>query len=117
MKTGKNDRYPDALVDCGPRDARDTVVEGPIAVFEVLSSSTAWIDQSLEMRDYDANPAIRIYGLLLQDEIRGLVYRRDAAGHLSPGNLTILERPTTTLDLPELDISIPMISIYDRFLA
>ena len=85
VKAGKNYRYPDALVDCGPRDARDTVVEGPIAVFEVLSSSTAWIDQSLKMRDYDANPAIRIYGLFLQDEIRGLVYRRDAAGHLSPG--------------------------------
>jgi Uma2 family endonuclease len=36
-----NARYPDALVKCGPTDRRAVVVTEPLAVFEVLSRSTA----------------------------------------------------------------------------
>ncbi len=46
-----NARYPDALIDCG-RFAPSAVLAGePVAVFEVLSRSTAPFDQSFKLRD------------------------------------------------------------------
>ena len=53
----RNGRYPDALIDCGPRVPGALYAQEPVAVFEVLSKSTGWIDQSLKLRDYDATRA------------------------------------------------------------
>lgn len=65
--------------------------QGPVAVFEVLSASTAWIDQGLKLRDYDATPSIRYYVLISQDERRAMVYTRDAGGRLGGQNAVLLE--------------------------
>ena len=78
----RNGRYPDALIDCGPRVPGALYAQEPVAVFEVLSKSTGWIDQSLKLRDYDATPTIRTYVLISQDERRAMVYTRDADGRL-----------------------------------
>ena len=67
----RNGRYPDALIDCGPRVPGALYAQEPVAVFEVLSKSTGWIDQSLKLRDYDATPTIRTYVLISQDESQG----------------------------------------------
>ena len=64
----RNGRYPDALIDCGPRVPGALYAQEPVAVFEVLPKSTGWIDQSLKLRDYDATPSIRTYVLISQDE-------------------------------------------------
>jgi Uma2 family endonuclease len=80
VRAGKDGRYPDALIDCGPRVAGSLHAQEPVAVFEVLSKSTGWIDQSLKLRDYDATPTIRTYVLIAQDEQRAMVYRRDEGG-------------------------------------
>lgn len=71
VKAGINARYPDALY-----------AQEPVAVFEILSKSTAWIDQTLKLRDYDPTDTVRYYVLVSQDEMRALVYTRDAAGRL-----------------------------------
>jgi hypothetical protein len=60
-------------------------------VFEVLSKSTGWIDQSLKLRDYDATPTIRTYVLISQDELRATVRTRDAAGRLGIQSAALLE--------------------------
>ena len=83
VKAGTDVRYPDALIDCGPRVPGALFAREPVAVFEVLSKSTAWIDQTLKLRGYDATPAIRYYVLISQDEQRALFYTRDKDGRLA----------------------------------
>ena len=91
VKAGQDGRYPDALIDCGPRVPGALVAQEPVAVFEVLSKSTAWIDQGLKLRDYDATPSVRYYVLISQDERRAMVYTRDAGGRLGGQNAVLLE--------------------------
>ena len=51
VRAGSDGRYPDAIIDCGPRVPGALYAQEPVAVFEVLSKSTGWIDQSLKLRD------------------------------------------------------------------
>ncbi len=71
VKAGADGRYPDALIDCGVRMSGALVAQDPTAVFEVLSRSTAWIDQSLKLRDYDATSGIRHYVLISSGRASG----------------------------------------------
>jgi hypothetical protein len=82
-------------------------------VFEVLSRSTAWIDQSLKLRDYDATSSICTYVLISQDEPRALVYTRDDSGHLGPAGGALLEGMGAAIDIPEYAISIPFPALYE----
>ena len=113
VRAGTSVRYPDALIDCGPRTLGALDAQEPAAVFEVLSKSTAWIDQSLKLRDYDATPSIRIYVLISQDEARALVYRRDTDGRLGIRSAILLEGMGASLELPEFGVAIPFAAIYD----
>jgi Uma2 family endonuclease len=113
VKAGEDGRYPDALIDCGPRVPGATVAQVPVAVFEVLSKSTGWIDQSLKLRDYDATPSIRYYVLISQDEPRALVYRRDESGRLGVQNATLLQGMEARIELPSLDLAIPFTALYE----
>ncbi len=51
----------------------------PVTMFEALSKSTAWIDQSPKLPDYDATPTIRTYVPISLDEQRALACFRDAS--------------------------------------
>jgi Uma2 family endonuclease len=113
VRAGANARYPDALIDCGPRVPGATHAMDPVAVFEVLSRSTGWIDQSLKLRDYDAMPGIRHYVLINQDEPRALVYQRDASGRLGIGSAVLLEGMEAVIEIPALDLAIPFAALYE----
>lgn len=113
VKAAANARYPDALIDCGPRVPGALHAQEPVAVFEILSKSTAWIDQSLKLRDYDATETILHYVLVSQDEARALVYNRDATGRLGMHNAVLLEGINASIELPELGISLPITALYD----
>lgn len=113
VQAGASGRYPDALIDCGPRAPGALSAQEPVAVFEVLSKSTAWIDQSLKLRDYDATPSIRTYVLISQDEPRALLYRRDSDGRLGIQSAMLLEGMDASLDLPEFELTIPFAAIYE----
>ena len=113
VKAGTSGRYPDALIDCGPRVADAVVAQEPVAVFEVLSRSTAWVDQGLKLRDYDATASIRHYVLINQDEPRVLIYRRDESGRLAGGEVILIEGLDGVIDLPDLEVSIPLTGVYE----
>ena len=113
VKAGRDGRYPDALIDCGPRVRGSHVAQEPVAVFEVLSKSTAWIDQSKKLRDYEATASIHYYVLINQDEPRALVYIRDANGRLGPTSGQLLEGMESSIELPEYEISLPFSAVYD----
>jgi Uma2 family endonuclease len=113
VKAGRDVRYPDALIDCGPLVPGSVHAREPAAVFEVLSKSTAWIDQSLKLRAYDATPSIRHYVLINQDEPRAMIYTRDESGTLGPAGLVLLEGMRSSIELPGYGISIPFSAIYE----
>lgn len=113
VRAGKDGRYPDALVDRGARLPGALHAQEPVAVFEVLSKSTGWIDQSLKLRDYDATPSVRTYVLISQDELRALVYARDADGRLGIQSAVLLEGAAASVEIPELGLALPFSALYE----
>ena len=113
VRAGKDGRYPDALIDCGPRVAGSLHAQEPVAVFEVLSKSTGWIDQSLKLRDYDATPTIRTYVLIAQDEQRAMVYRRDEGGRLDIQSAVLLEGADASIRIAEFELVLPFSALYE----
>jgi Uma2 family endonuclease len=113
VRAGKDGRYPDALVDCGPRVPGALHAQEPAAVFEVLSKSTGWIDQSLKLRDYDATPSVRTYVLIGRDELRAMVYARDTDGRLGIQSAVLLEGAEASIDIPELGLVLPFAALYE----
>ena len=112
VHAGKNGRYPDALIDCGPETGNDLVASEPVAVFEVLSPSTTLVDQVLKLRDYGVVPSIRTYVILETTRPRALVYRRDTAGCFSTDALELLDGIEAALALPDLGFDITLASLY-----
>jgi Uma2 family endonuclease len=107
VRAGKDGRYPDAIVDCGARVPGALQAQEPVAVFEVLSKSTGWIDQSLKLRDYDATLSIQTYVLISQDEMRALVYSRDRDGRLGIQSAVVLEGAEASIEISELGVTLP----------
>jgi Uma2 family endonuclease len=100
-------RYPDAVVTCKPVAPNATVVNDPVIVFEVISDDTARTDRIEKLREYQATPSIRRYVILEQKSIGATVFAREenfwSALPLAEGD---------TLDLPEIDASIPLAEFY-----
>lgn len=113
VRAGQDGRYPDALIDCGPRLPGALWAQEPVAVFEVLSRSTGWIDQSLKLRDYDATPTIRHYVLISQDEFRAMIYTREADGRLGVRHAVLLEGSEAAVEIPALGVAVPFAVLYE----
>jgi Uma2 family endonuclease len=113
VRAGQDGRYPDALVDCGPRVPGALYAQEPVAVFEALSKTTGWIDQGLKLRDYDATPTIRTYVLISQDEQRAMIYRRDADGRLGIQTAVLLEGEGASIEIPEFGLALPFSALYE----
>jgi Uma2 family endonuclease len=113
VRAGKDGRYPDALVDCGARVPGALQAQEPVAVFEVLSKSTGWIDQSLKLRDYDATPTIRYYVLIRQDERRAMVYLSDEDGRLGIQSAILLGGVDASIDIPAIGLALPFSVLYE----
>ena len=91
------------------RDAQEAAK--PVVVFEVLSKSTAWYDQTRKLRDYEACPDILHYVCVSQSEVRVSVWLRDAHGRLVPQeDITDL---SATLDLPAIGVDLALADIYE----
>jgi Uma2 family endonuclease len=113
VRAGRDGRYPDALIDCGPRVPGALHAQEPVAVFEILSKSTAWIDQSLKLRDYEATPTIRAYVLISQDERRAMVHTRDENGRLGIQSAILLEGADASIEIPEFGLALPFSVLYE----
>ena len=85
----------------------------PTVVFEVLSKSTAWIDQNLKLRDYDATQTIMHYVLISQDEPRVMVYTRGDDGRLDLRTAMLLTGVDATVDLPSAGILLRLAALYE----
>ena len=73
--------YPDVFVYCGSSTANEQrVAQDATLVVEVLSESTAEIDQREKLVAYQKLPGLRAYWIVGQTEQRVDVYRRDTEG-------------------------------------
>lgn len=102
-------RYPDAYVTCTPGANDSTWVADPIVVFEIMSKSTAVIDQTTKNAEYRATPSIRRYVILSQDSISANVYERIGNGWVG----TLVTDPETVLAMPEIGVELPLAALYD----
>jgi Uma2 family endonuclease len=108
-----NGRYPNALIDCGRFVPQALQAQEPTVAFEVLSKSTAWIDQNLKLRDYDATQTIRHYVLISQDEPRVMVYMRGEDRRLDLRGAMLLTGLHETLALAAVGLSLPLAAFYE----
>ncbi len=75
--------YPDVVVTCGPVDVDDEddyVIDDPVLVVEVLSKSTARIDRTEKLREYQYLPNLREYVIVSQHRVQVEIYRHQTAG-------------------------------------
>ncbi len=102
-------RYPDAFVTCAPLVPDSTVVSEPVVIFEVISKSTAHIDQMAKNREYAGTTSVRRYVMLEQAAIAGMMFARtgedgDWIGHMLG--------PDAVLQMPEIGIDVPIAEFY-----
>jgi len=102
-------RYPDAFVACSPVVNKATWLTEPVVVFEVLSESTAIVDQTVKNAEYRATASIKRYVMLSQESISAVIYER--VGDQWVGSL--VTNPTAALAMPELGIELPLAALYD----
>lgn len=74
-KTG-NSRYGDVVIDCGNFEPKSNEASEPTVIFQILSRSTGWYDQSQKLADYEALETVRHYICLSQDEPRVSIWMR-----------------------------------------
>ncbi|MEN3792046.1 Uma2 family endonuclease [Fulvimarina sp. MAC3] len=106
-----NSRYPVVTVDCEPYEPASHDASKPPVVFEALSKSTAWCDQSRKLRDYETVRDIRQYVCGSQSESRISVWTRDDQGRfLAEEDIT---EEMGELQIEPLGMSVPISEIYD----
>ena len=100
--------YPDVMVACDPTDADRYMRERPSLVCEVLSPTTARVDQH-KFLFYQQNTALQYYLLVAQDEMRVQLSRR-------LGDEWLYEEFTAGTDLLNLDAigcQLSLVQIYE----
>jgi Uma2 family endonuclease len=100
--------YPDAQVVCEINDPLMVYQDHPVLIIEVLSPSTRHIDLDEKMTAYLTIPSLQCYITLEQDQPIATVMRRSEEGFLRD----VVEGLSSTIDLPQLDCSLPMTEIY-----
>ena len=106
---GDSVRYPDAVVTCLKSDDRDRLVPNPVIVFEVVSPSSVRIDRVVKLREYQAVPSIRRYVIGESEAVAVTVFSRDLEGEMFRATGLSAD---DVLRLPEIDIEIPVATIY-----
>ncbi|MDX2237478.1 MAG: Uma2 family endonuclease [Hyphomonadaceae bacterium] len=117
IQANGNVRYPDVLVDCSPFVANDVAAKKPTIVFEVLSKSTAWIDQTDKMDDYASVDSIAVVFLVRQSARAIEVWRRDGARLVKApdaGEVIALDPLAMTISLDAIYDGVPLSADEDR---
>ena len=106
--------YPDAFIVCGPseyppEDENRTSVTNPRVIFEVLSDSTADVDQGNKFLHYALLPSLREYVLISQNEPGVQVFLRQDDG---TWKLTFYRALDAVAKLTSIDIDLLLAEIY-----
>jgi Uma2 family endonuclease len=105
--------YPDVFVTCEKFDPNEEyIVKSPDIIIEVLSASTAEYDRSEKFKLYQKVPSIRYYILVDSRHISVELFARTDKRSL--WTYQAFTELTDIIDIPALDISIPMQTIYEN---
>lgn len=111
---GDTVRYPDVSIYCGrdndPAFDKETVGTDPKVVIEVLSESTSRIDQREKLPQYQSVSSIQ--SIMYVDPEGELIRSVHRTGTLSWQDSGLIQ--TLSLDVPSLDVSIPVSEIFAR---
>ena len=107
-------RYPDASVACGEPEFKhikghDALVN-PVVVVEVLSPSTARLDEGTKFVAYQAVPTLRDYLLVSQEEARVTRYTRLGGDSWERRDVTDLD---ASLELESIGCALKLRDLYD----
>jgi Uma2 family endonuclease len=102
-------RYPDVLITNVPGPGTDRVMPGVVAVFEVLSESTARTDHQTKLREYSSVASIKRYVIVDNLGPDLLVYARAEVGQ--PWTVQALTTGDT-LHIPEVGIDVPVDDVF-----
>ena len=109
VTTYPGSRYPDVLVTCDKRDAADRLIKRyPKLIIEVLSESTAAIDATEKLDEYQTIGELEEYVLVDSRRISVRVYRRNGE-KLETGPATI----SGAVEIRSLGLSISLADIYE----
>ena len=107
-----NSRYPDVTIDCGKYDGPARDASEPAVIFEVLSKSTGWYDQTQKVKDYASVSSIRQYVCISQSEPRISVWLRDEEGRLAQQD--DLVEPGAALSIVGFEEPMRLIEVYEE---
>lgn len=98
--------YPDVLVDCGDVHKNRLSADKPLLIIEVISKSTAFLDRTKKLLDYQMLSTLQEYIVVEQDKMKVTVYRRREqwAGEVYLQG---------DVPLSSLDLVVPMADIYE----
>ena len=103
--------YPEVMVNCEPAGQKEYYCDTPSIIFEVLSPGTVRTDRREKWWAYEKIPTLHTYVLVAQDRREVTVYRRVGEG---PWATQILPRDGEAVDLPEIELYLPLGEIYGR---
>jgi Uma2 family endonuclease len=106
-------RYPDVFGACGPTPGKAIVANNPVVVLEVIADviapSTMSTDMIVKSREYQATPSIMRHVLVAQDGIAIEMHTRRG----EDGIVTFVIDPEASLDMPEIDVTVPIATFYE----
>lgn len=100
--------YPDGAIVCSPISGSAHFTDEPTVILEVLSPSTRRNDEVQKFRDYITIPSLQVYILAEPDEQKVTIFRRNGDSFVRE----TLAGADSTLNLPEVGISIPFYELY-----
>lgn len=106
--------YPDVSVVCGEAIFEDSELDtllNPTLIVEVLSASTAKIDQGEKWLCYQTLESLQTYVLVAQDSPQIQVYERRSD---DTWTYFLVARMDATLPLPSIGCQLPLAAIYAR---
>lgn len=104
---------PDIMITCNPEDfsGKSRMISNPSIIVEILSESTELYDRGEKWAHYRKIPSLRYYMMVSQQKPMVELYGRPHAQSLF--YFESFESLDALVDLREMDVQIPMSTIYD----
>jgi Uma2 family endonuclease len=111
VRTGPDTiRYPDVVVDCGPRDAEAMMASKPMIIVDVFALGADSMDKGVKLREYQSVESIDTIIEIEAEAIRVKVHRKLPHGTWAEETI---EKFDVDIPLPSLATSITLNEIYD----
>ena len=102
--------YPDVIVVCTPVQPAEDRVRNPVAIFEVLSRTTAEYDRGTKGEVYRDIASLKYYVLVSQDRRRIELYSRSGDGW----QLRIVAPPAAEFALFDIGVTLGLEAVYSE---